>query len=273
MIKVLIIGKKSFIGRNLKKNLNLNNSSISYKDFLKKKESFIKKFNFIVNCSSNLPFIYKKYNKKFDYDCIIASKIKNINCKYIFLSTRKVYNPTINIFENGYINPRCNYSKNKYKSEQKVLKILKNKVLILRISNLIGYNNDTSKKKLHKTYIDYFIEFIKKGLIIKNKGIFKDFITINVFIKILRSLIKKNSNGIYNVSFGNKVYIDKINKWLNYYNKENIIYKKIKMKNFQNQDCFYLNNKKLKKEVSFKITLKTLEKECKQISKKIFYEI
>ena len=52
MIKVLIIGKKSFIGSNLysflKKKLSVK--IISFKDFKKKKTNFFKKYTHLINC-------------------------------------------------------------------------------------------------------------------------------------------------------------------------------------------------------------------------------
>lgn len=44
--------------------------------------------------------------------------------KYIFFSTRKVYKKKYNTFECDHLDPRCNYSKNKLKTEKKLLKIL-----------------------------------------------------------------------------------------------------------------------------------------------------
>jgi len=94
-----------------------------------------------------------------------------------------------------------------------------------------------------------------------------------LFSKILTKLIKKKCLGTYNVSFGKKVYLDKLLNWLNYYNikKPNIITSKKEIF-FDNQDCFFLNNNKLKKDINLKLNLKTLEIECKKISKKFFHE-
>ena len=84
-------------------------------------------------------------------------------------------------------------------------------------------------------------------------------------------MIQKKCIGVYNVSFGNKVYLDKILNWLNYYNTkplEKVIYKKKLIS--ENQDCFYLNNDKLKKDINLKLTYKNLEKEIKIMSKSFY---
>ena len=102
--KIIIIGKKGFLGSNLnaylsKKNFILN---LDYKKFIKKRISFINNFDYIINCTSNENYIHNKYLKKNDFDLIIAKKIKNIRIKMVMLSSRKVYRVGFNLKE--YIN-------------------------------------------------------------------------------------------------------------------------------------------------------------------------
>ena len=86
------------------------------------------------------------------------------------MSSRKIYKPDNNIRENGKILLKENYSKNKYFTERKILDILKNRVLILRISNVIGLDQNRRNRKLHKTFMDVFIKNIKKNIIFNNKN-------------------------------------------------------------------------------------------------------
>jgi len=265
--KIIIIGKHSFIGSNLKKYLNkkkIKAIAVNYKDFIVKKNLYLKNYNIIINCSSNLRFVNNKYSLKYDHDTNIAKLLKNTNHKLIMISTRKIYQAKYDIKENDKINPKCNYSKNKYKAELSVLKILNNKVLILRTSNLIGMpiNN---KKKLHKTFVDVFFENVKNGVIYENNKDFKDFLHISMFCKIVEKLINLDANGIYNLSLGKKVLLNELVGWLNYYNpirpKINIL------KSSSNKDNFTLNNRKLLKKIKIKINLSELKKKCLELSK------
>ena len=80
----------------------------------------------------------------------------------IFLSSRKIYELSDNLNELSKLKPNCNYSKNKLNTEKKLLKNLKNRILILRISNLIGVNKfKISNKKIHKTFIDVFFSNVQ----------------------------------------------------------------------------------------------------------------
>ena len=80
--RILVVGKKSFIAQNIKKYIKIKNDLISFEDFLKKKITFLKKYNYIINCSSNLHYVNKRYNLKYDFDLQIAYKIKNIDIRF-----------------------------------------------------------------------------------------------------------------------------------------------------------------------------------------------
>ena len=100
-----------------------------------------------------------------------------------------VYKPKANIKERSKLLPKSNYSKNKLITEQKLFKQLNKKLLILRISNVIG---DKEKiKKIHNTFIDIFFNNMHKGFVFDNKKDFKDFISIDKFCEIMKNIIKK----------------------------------------------------------------------------------
>ena len=110
---------------------------------------------------------------------------------FIFFSSRKVYRSKENIKEN--------FLKSRFKSN----------LLILRISNIIGFKLNF-QKNLHKTFIDLFYEKAKKGFIYDNGNRFKDFLSVKKFGQILEVMIKKDLRGIYNVSIGKKIYLNSI---------------------------------------------------------------
>ncbi len=270
-MKILIIGKNSRITQFLKEYLDKNFliSIKSYSELIKKDSLYFKKYQFIINCSSNKKYISSKYSTSNDYDYKIAKKIIKLKTFYIFLSTRKLYKPKVNCKEIDKPNPICNYSKNKLITENRLKKIVGNKLMVLRISNVIGVTKKSSKKKLHKTFIDFFFENIKKGYIIKNQKIFKDFISSKMLGQLISKLIKLKAIGTYNLSVGKKIYLDDIIRWLNYYNPNSFkIINQDKLK--LNKDSFYLNNNKILKKTKIKITISDLKKECKNISKIYF---
>ena len=269
--KIIIIGKNGFIGSNLIKLLKkkFDIKSYDYRKFLNVNLKFLLDVDYVINCTSNKQYVNKKYSKKNDFDFQISKKIKDLNCKMIFLTSRKIYKLGDNLNESSKLKPNCNYSKNKLHTEKILLKNLKNRILILRISNLIGINKfRNNNKKIHKTFIDSFFLNVQRGIIFNNEKNYKDFLSINKFGEIIEKLINKKVVGIYNISLGQKVYLTKLVNWLNLFNKNK--YKSIDIPKGYKTECFYLNNDKLMKKINIKNKLIDLEKDCKSISKFFF---
>lgn len=266
MKKVLVIGKRGFIGTHLYKYLkkNFQIKKISFKD-LNKFKNKLNNFDFIINSSINNNYISKKYNEKFDNDLKISKLINNQKTIYCFISTRKVYPSKANLKEKSKLSPKSQYSKNKLITEKKISKKLKKNFLILRVSNIIG---DTKiSQRIHHTFIDIFEKNIKKGIVFDNGKAFKDFLSIDKFCQILKEIIKKRLTGIYNISIGQKVYLNDLISWLNKFNT-----KKLKTKknvNFK-RESFYLNNNKIMSKIKIQNSLKELRIFCHKYSKRKF---
>ncbi len=78
MNKILIIGKKSFLGSNLNrylsKNFKVDNFSL---EILKKKNSFFfDQYSHVINTSIHKSYIKKKYKEKYDLDIKFIKKFK-----------------------------------------------------------------------------------------------------------------------------------------------------------------------------------------------------
>ena len=267
---LIIIGKKSFIGSNIYNILKKKKKILilSLKDFMKLPKNVINKYDYICNCSANKNNLKYDYNKKLDFNYKIAKKIEKINTTFIFLSSRKVYKPKQNIFENSKLQPIDKDSKNKLISENLLKKKLKSKILILRISNVIGLKKNKNYRQIHKTFFDNYLDFVKLKTKVEYHDQFKDFISIEQLSKIFFLILKKKLHGTYNVSLGQKIYVKEILSWLNENNKnkKNFIYVKKKKKVF-NKYSFSLNNTKLYRAINYKPKKNELKKFCIKLSK------
>jgi len=266
--KILIFGINSFVGNNLYNYLK-NKHIVTIKKYSKENLKFVNNYDYIINCSINKNYLKKKYSTENDFDLKILNNLKNSNTKYIFLSTRKIYKPKSNITEKSKIECRNHYEKNKFITENKILKVRPNSSIILRISNLIGYRIKNSNR-VHKTYLDYFLEQISSNILIDNKKNFKDFLDITTFVKIIDDIIRKKIIGIYNISIGKKIFLNEINNWLLFHYKNKSQLNRTKLPKFYNQKSFFLNNNKIKKKLNIKISDINLKKECIKLSKQIF---
>lgn len=265
---ILITGSLGYVGSHIstffeKKNINfvgIDNLSYSYKNNI-----FNKKKHYIFDISDKIKLIniFKKYNINTVIHCAAFSyvleaesnknkyfnnnvkKTKNfINlCKkygiknFIFMSSSNVYGENLTnstFLENDPTSPKNFYGKNKLLIENYLKKIKFEKLIILRLFNVIGVFNKKFKpfKFKNKNYqrlifkLFHNLKFKKKTNInfiqIKNKKIFpaRDFIDIldlsKILLKILKNLSQqKKIYEIFNIGSGQSTSIDEITKLIN----------------------------------------------------------
>ena len=179
-----------------------------------KKNSFFSEYSHVINTSIHKNYINKSYKLIYDLDKRFILKFKKINFIYIFLNTRKIYLPKFNIKENSVKRPMCFYSKNKLKTEKYLKKKLKNKLLSLRVGNILGRKLIKNSRNNHKLFFDNYLILRKNNKKVVVDNDFKDFLTIIQFSRIVATLIKRNINGIFNVSISEKIYLSDILKWI-----------------------------------------------------------
>jgi dTDP-4-dehydrorhamnose reductase len=263
--KILIVGKKSFLGQNIYNYFKKKKIKVILKSFEHAMSTNLNYYDFIINTSINKKYFFYKYNKIYDCDLILAKKIRYSRVRYVFFSSRKVYKNKINILEDDYLYPQCNYSRNKLQTENILLKILKSRVLILRISNILGLKKNFKKTRtIHTLFIDNFFFYQLRNSKILFKNCFKDFITIDQFCRVIYLLIKLNATGIFNVSLGKKIFLSEIILWLKKINKKIFIKKQLDIKS-----SFTLNNKKLLSKIKIRLLKRDVKSYCLNLYKKI----
>ena len=261
---ILIIGSNSILAQ---KYLNFSKiKEITVRDRSTLDNLNFEKFTHIINFSLDPNLKNKKVKFESQLDSIISKKIKGTNTIYIIPSTRQVYSSIrkSEFSEHQKLNKIDNiYGNNKRIVEIKVSNILKNKVLIIRISTLLFF--DSSIRNL---FISRVLRSLKK-----NKKIYfdigpdtaKDFITIKKFSYALDKLIIKRKTGIFNLSSGFSIKIKLIlQKIIEGYGSG-----VIKYKNEKSGKSYYLNNKKLSKNIKFSISKKHILDYCKILGKNL----
>ena len=93
MKRILLIGKRGFLGNYLNKYLckKFKIKFISFKEIRNIKKSIIN-YDFIINTSINKHYINKKYHRNFDNDFQIASFLDPKKNTFIFLAQEKCIN-------------------------------------------------------------------------------------------------------------------------------------------------------------------------------------
>ena len=157
MKKILLIGKRGFLGNYLNKFLRkkFHTKFISFKEINNFRKN-LTNYDYVINTSINEKYISNKYAKKYDNDLKISNLLNPKKNTFIFISSRKVYQSKENIKENDKLKPQSNYSKNKLITENLLKNKFKSNILILRISNIIGYKLEI-KKKTQKNFFYLFL--------------------------------------------------------------------------------------------------------------------
>ena len=270
MKRVIIVGYKSFLQENLCKYLKKKKIKVYKIKFPFLKNIKLYQNDTIINCSVTNDFFYKKYKNKNDRNLEICKLIKNQSIKFIMFSTRQVYKPKLKIKENSKIKPINNYAQNYYKSEINCKKIMKNNILILRISNVIGY--DTQEKK-RLSMLRTMIDGVKKKRIILDSSynFKKDILPVNFFSVFIYKILIKNVNGILNIGSGQTFTLLQIAKMI-IRNKEYINIQ-INNKNKTKDASYSYNVNKLHKITKIKYSRKNVTREIKDISSKFLKHI
>lgn len=266
--KILLVGKRSILAKKIKEKLTKSFSikHISFANFKKINKKKLKSFYLLINCSFNKKFHSLRNNP----DIFIAKKVKDIPIKYVMLSTSKVYgaNSYKKIFtENDKCYPSTKYGLIRFKTENILKKFLFNRLLILRISNILIF--DLRSDKNTKNFINVMLNSLKNKFLITipKKKIVKDFITIEFLTECLFKLIKKNANGVFNISSSIGLSLKQVGILLvKGFNAGEINYLN------GDSDSFILSNKKLFKVTGKCISLMTLKKYILNLGNKLVHD-
>lgn len=265
MKRILVIGKKSLLSFKIEKYLK-NKYYVKRLSFptIKKNKKSLLKFNFIINCTFNKNLS----NFKRSSDFILASYLVNKKITYIMISSCKVYgsNKVYPVSEKKKCKPITDYGKKKFILEKKLKKILKNKLLILRVSNILQFDIRESSKLM--TFINKMLIHLKNKNIIyipKNKFL-KDFLPIDHFNLALYQLIRNNITGIYNIGSGVGLTIFEFAKLLiKGYGSGDII------KVNASTDNIILSINKLKKKIDYELSKKQIKKYIIKLGEQLKY--
>lgn len=279
--KILITGGTGFLGYEIANHLSkkydiISTSKRKRKNFLhldypkkKLKDKVFKGIDTIIHLASldrdeaNKNF---KKAKKINFDLtkeLIEFSINNKVKNFIYISSISVYgeNLSLNTSENTIPKPKDEYSKLKLMCEKLLKqKSIKQKVLILRLSNIIG-----RPKIMTKGYQKLFIPSICLSALKNNKIILKtngdqyrDFLELNLFIKMITFFLKNidrvDNFSVFNISSSNSLKIINVAKKVKAI-FDNVLNKKVKIVRGKkiNEKKYSINNNKMKNFLNLKI--------------------
>lgn len=245
MQKIVIIGADSYIATGLDKHLTDCYVEKLYFHNWQQNAELLQEADCVINFSISPDFSIRDMTPDEVLDVQIAQCLKNAATRYVFISSRKVYGASDDLVihkETDDLYGVDFYARNKIMTEKTLADILGDKLIILRVANIIG---EPVNRSGYKTFIGWICEsFLKNGKLVvtQNADAVKDFITKDFLQKSIASLIQKHATGIYNVSsrFGTSVR----DVLVGYVGAQNIDFQG---QTLSPQDQFILNNEKLLK--------------------------
>jgi len=241
-IKTLVVGKNSFITRNLSDTFD----KISYKNL---SVVDLGKYDVVINCALNPLYKTNKYSETMDVDFQVGLKACQSNCHYVMLSTSKVYGNSseLKVYdESSHLNPFDYYSENKVTTEVKILSAFPNQVTILRGSNIFGLEYGRN------SFVGYCMSQLVNDGKIKltlSENTKRDFLFIEDAAKIIETICFKKPIGVFNLSSNYGLEIGQVIKNLINGYHGGIIEKT----GFELQRQFILDNSKLKNSLNIDI--------------------
>jgi dTDP-4-dehydrorhamnose reductase len=269
-VNVYLVGNKSFIQNYFyslyKSKINL--IKITFNKFITNNK--VSDGDVVINFSLDKNFFTENYILNKDRDLKIIKLLKNKKILFVILSTRMVYKQRLNLKETSLKKPSNIYGKNKLMIENNCSKIknIKPKILILRLSNIIGYEIN----RIRSSLMSKIIHGINKNSIQLDNSYNKkkDLMPVELFCRVLFNLIKKRVYGTFNVGSGISISLLELSKIMLNSNKFfNIEIKIDKKLNTSDNDYSY-NISKLKNIYKFNFKKKDLVNSLNGIRKKIY---
>ncbi len=269
MSATLVIGSTSFLAKRFINEIGVGNiRAISHREIDNK--HVFDGVDCIVNFAYDKKLNSEPYSAEYDVDRTIVDKISGLSARYIMLSTRKVYQDGFkwNSVEDYPVSGDGQYGKNRVITESYLKNILGERLTILRLGNVIGYEVIDGRK----TFMGLLLNrLVKHGEILFDTSPFvrKDFLTDAFFVRALRFFIyETRESGVFNLSSGIPVEVGRIAMWI----LEGYGRGQLRVESPGVCDEFLLDVGKLKSIFCHPVTVDEIRDYCNLMGKRLAYE-
>ncbi|MCL2485219.1 MAG: NAD-dependent epimerase/dehydratase family protein [Endomicrobia bacterium] len=269
-IKCVIIGNDSYLFRGFSDNReNVDFFYMSFNDWHTDENlEILLKADAVINFTISPDFSIREINSDEIIDIQIAKKLKDAKCRFLFISSRKVYGISQECKtykEDNALKGFDFYSKNKIKTEKELACILGKRLCIFRVPDIVG---EPILRKNYKTFMGWITENIASNGKLKvthSKDAQKDFITKDFLHKAFAFFIENKMSGIFNVSAGFSVKVGEI--LADMAGKDKIIFDDTAVNSDSEQ--FILDNSKLTALTGLTFTPQDLEQGCAKFNESL----
>jgi dTDP-4-dehydrorhamnose reductase/UDP-glucose 4-epimerase len=170
----------------------------------------------VVNFAIDPAFRREPYWGEIDADLAAGRMAAERGLRFVMLSTRKVYTPAdigAGIDEDGALGPVDAYGRNKLASERALRSLLGDRLTVLRIGNIVGYERVPGRPTFMNAMLD---SLVREGRIRLDVSPFvaRDFLPVEDFARVLGRVLAHDLRGTWNVGSGVAVEVGRLALWL-----------------------------------------------------------
>lgn len=211
---ILVVGKNSFLAKEfIGKSKDISLRAISHAE-IDNLEVF-QDITCIVNFSFSPLLSLQHYDRELDVDAQLAHIASDEGIHYVMLSTRKVYQETIqwSASEDAHVTGSSIYGKNKLRIEENLTKVLGSGLTILRPGNVFGYERQPERIRFGAYLLNQLADTGAIRLTI-SPFVRRDVIPVDYFCEVLREVVIRKPGGVINIGAGESLEIGRIALWI-----------------------------------------------------------
>ncbi len=212
--KLLVVGRNSFLARQFLASLAQREVVAVSHDALDRPD-LLHGVDCVINFARHPSASGNDYPaEEVDPDWRLAERIGDRNIRYVMLSSRKVYAPsTAPLDETAPTGPQDAYGRNKLASEQRLRDLLGERLTVLRLANIFGYERIPGRTSFLALSLN---RLHREGGIHYDMSPFveRDFLPAETLAWLLRQIVEAPPGGILNVGSGIGLPTGRLALWI-----------------------------------------------------------
>jgi dTDP-4-dehydrorhamnose reductase/UDP-glucose 4-epimerase len=266
--RILVVGRHSFLAQHLLETLGPEQvRAVGHDDI--DRPDLLDGVDCVVNCARHPMASRDPYPLELDTDLRLAHRIGHASIAYIMLSSRKVYAPGAGpLAETAPTGPGDAYGRNKLAVEQVLQGLLGQRLTVLRLANIFGYERTSGRK----TFVSISLERLaREGHIHYGMSPFveRDFLPVETFARLLARITAAPPGGILNVGSGIGLPSGRLALWI----LEGFGRGELVIGSTEEKDAFVLDTKRLEGLYGQPCSFEDLREACVAIGRRLAVEL
>lgn len=264
--RLLIMGRNGFLARHLMNALPPRTFLAAGHDALDRAD-LVDDTRTVISCMLDPTLGRDGYDLDQDPDVRLARRIEDRPIRYLMLSSRKVYAPCdIPLKEADPTGPLDPYGRNKLAVERRLRDLLGERLTILRLANIFGYERD------RRTFLGLLLDRLAgEGSIHYDMSPFvrRDFLPVERAAALLAKLVQDPPGGVLNLGSGIGLPVGRLALWiLEGYGRGCLV-----IEQPREHDAFTLDVAQLQAHVGPVIQTDQLEAACRRIGQRLAKDV